>query len=41
MKSKYRDITVPYRIFDNKENFTYYIYNDKVLINIPIYRFLY
>ena len=29
MKSKYRDITVPYRIFDNKENYTYYIYNDK------------
>lgn len=29
MKSKYRNITVPYRVFDNKENFTYYIYNDK------------
>ena len=29
MKSKYRNITVPYRIYDNKENYTYYIYNDK------------
>ena len=29
MKLKYRNITVPYRIYDNKENYTYYIYNDK------------
>ncbi len=29
MKSKYRDITVPYRVFDNNENYSYYIYNDK------------
>ena len=29
MKSKYRDITVPYKIFDNKENYTYYIYKNK------------
>ena len=29
MKAKYRDITVPYRIFDSKENYTYYIYKDK------------
>lgn len=29
MKLKYRDITVPYRIYDDKENYTYYIYKDK------------
>lgn len=29
MKLKYRNITVPYKVFDQKENFTYYIYKDK------------
>lgn len=29
MKMKYRNITVPYRVFDNKENTVYYIYKDK------------
>ncbi len=29
MKLKYKGITVPYRVYDNKENYTYYIYNDK------------
>ena len=29
MKLKYRNITVPYRVFDNKENAVDYIYKDK------------
>ena len=29
MKRKYKNITVPYRVWDKKENYTYYIYNDK------------
>ena len=34
MKLKYRNITVPYKVFDQKENFTYYIYKDKKYNNI-------
>lgn len=29
MKLKYRNITVPYKLFDKKENYTYYIYDNK------------
>lgn len=29
MKLKYRNITVPYRVYSKKDNYTYYIYNDK------------
>ncbi len=29
MKFKYRNITVPYFYYDKKENYSYYIYNDK------------
>lgn len=29
MKLKYRNITIPYRIYDSKQNYTYYIYKDK------------
>jgi len=29
MKLKYQNITVPYKVYDNKENYSYYIYQDK------------
>ena len=29
MKLKYRNITVPYRVNNNKTPYMYYIYNDK------------
>lgn len=34
MKLKYRNITVPYKIYDQKENSTYYIYNNKKYYNL-------
>lgn len=29
MKKKYKNITIPYHLYDKKENFSYYIYDDK------------
>lgn len=34
MKLKYRNITVPYSYYDKKQNYTYYIYKDKMYTNL-------
>ena len=34
MKLKYRNITIPYRVKDNKLPYTYYVYNDKEYKNL-------